>query len=427
LPLKIYETQGETRRVANHPLNYLLGGSCNGEQTAMELREFQMTCLGLRGNAFTQIVRNGAGSVAELNPLNARYMHIDRNAAGKLVFDYQETGNAGVYSERDIWRIAGLGTNGVTGQSPIALAKESIGVSLATESHAARIFSNGANTNTVLEFPGKLSPEQITNLRDQLDQNQTGHRNSGKPWILESGMTHKSVGMTNDDSQFLESRKFQIAEIARWYRVPLHMLAEMSAATFGNIEHQSIEFVVHTIRPWLVRIEQSIARDLLTPVERQRLYASHTVEGLLRGDTATRYEAYGKGIQDGWMNRNEVRKLENMNPADGLDEYVLPMNISTISEREKALTTTGANMLAEREIKALKVEAERLSAPEFAAWLPGFYQRHAATIADTLAIDPTKAKAYTDERIAAICELTEPTQAAQVTSASLAIKIEALT
>ncbi len=427
LPLKIYEQKGDQVQLANHPLNNLLNMSSNGEQTSMQLREFQMTCLGLRGNAYSQIVRSGGGIIGELNPLNPKFMNLDRNAAGKLVFDYQETGNSAVYGERDIWRIAGLGTDGVTGLSPVGLARESIGTSLAMESYAAHLFKNGANTNTVLEFPNKLNGEQIEALRNQLAKSNTGHRNSGKPLILESGMTHKSVGMTNDDSQFLESRSFQIAEVARWFHIPLHMLAEMGAATFGNIEHQGIEFVVHTIRPWAIRIEQTIARDLLTPQERQRLHAAHNVDALLRGDTASRYEAHDKAIASGWKNRNEVRAKEGLNRVDGLDEYLLPMNINSISEREKALTTAAANNLAEREVKALKAEASRLTAAEFAAWVPGFYQRHAATIADTLAIDPTKAKAYAAERLASICELTDPIQATHETSAMLAIKIEALT
>jgi len=423
LPLKLYENKGDSRQVANHPLNNLLGISANGEQTAMEAREFQMTCLGLRGNAYSQIVRNGAGNIVEINPLNTAFMHLDRDANGKLVFDYQERGNARVYKTGEIWRVAGLSINGVTGASPIALAKESIGVSIATESHAARLFSNGAQASGVLEFEKTLSPEQIQNLRTQFASNYQGHKNAHKPMILESGMKWNSIGMNSDDSQFLQSRKFQIAEIARWYRVPLHMLAEMDAATFGNIEHQSIEFVVHTIRPWLVRIEQSISRDLLTANERGRLYASHTVEGLLRGDTASRFEAYGKAIKDGWMSRNHVRKLENLNPEVGLDEYILPLNMATVSEREKQMNTAAAKMLASREVAALNVEAKRLSVADFAAWLPDFYARQTAVIADALAIDETKAKSYTAARMAHIATLTDPLKAAD---GNLTEQLEAL-
>lgn len=423
LPLKIYESKNGTRDIANHPLNHLLGASPNGEQTAMELREFQMTCLGLRGNAYSQVIRNNAGTVVEINPLNAAFMRVDRSASGDLVFDYSETGNSRVYTAREIWRIAGLSLNGVLGVSPIAMAKESIGTSIATESHASRIFSNGATTSMVLEFDKTLTADQIQNLRTQFADNYSGHKNAHKPMILESGMKASNIGMTADDSQFLESRKFQIAEIARWYRVPLHMLAEMDSATFSNIEHQSIDFVVHTIRPWLVRIEQSIARDLLTVNERSRLHASHTVEGLLRGDTATRYEAYGKAIKDGWQTRNGVRLLENLNPAPGLDEFILPLNMSTVSEREKQMSAAAAKMLANREVAALNVEAKRLTVAEFAAWLPDFYNRQAVVIADALAIDEDLARTYTTARLAHIATLTDPAQAAD---GNLTEQLEAL-
>ena len=310
--------------------------------------------------------------------------------------------------------------------SPIALAKESIGVSIATESQAARLFTNGMQSSGVLEFDHQLSPEQIENLRTQFAANYSGHKNAHKPMILESGMKFASVGMSADDSQFLESRKFQISEIARWYRVPLHMLAEMDRSTFSNIEHQSIEFAMYAIRPWLVRIEQSIARDLLTDEERRTMFASHTVEGLLRGDTASRYEAYGKGIQDGWLSRNEVRRLENMNPVDGLDEYILPLNFTTISEREKELTSQNADAMAKREFAALKVEAGRLEPLAFAEWLPEFYDRHAQAVADALAIPLWKAQVYTDKRINEIMNLANPAEAVPVDRAELTKQIEAL-
>lgn len=426
LPLKIYKATGDTRAIANHPLNKLLGVSCNGEQTAMELREFQMTNLGLRGNAYSQIIRDGRGMVAEINPLNSAFMRVDRNKAGELIFDYQEYGNARVYGNKDIWRVAALGSNGVLGLSPVALAKESIGVSIATESHAARMFTNGAQPAGVLEFEHELSQPVIEKLRTQFAEHYQGHKNAHKPMILEGGMKYHAIGMNADDSQFLESRKFQISEIARWYRIPLHMLAEMDKATFSNIEHQSIEFVVHTIRPWLVRLEQSISRDLLTAAERRTLFASHTVEGLLRGDTKSRIEAYGKAIQDGWMTRNEVRKLENLNWAPGLDEFILPLNMGGVSEREKDLTKNIADWVANREIKALQIEAARLSVADFAKWLPGFYDRHAATLSRELKINLESAKAYTMNRIDEISGYTNPAEAVEATSHRLNQQIEKL-
>lgn len=386
LPLKVYQSTGDGRSPADHPLNYLLGGSANGEQTAMELREFQMTSLGLRGNSYNLITRSNRGGVGAISALKPSYMDVNRGSNGRLVFDYQEPGNSGVYSVDQIWRIAALGGDGVTGYSPVSLAKESMGVSIATEQSAARLFSNGSQAAMALEFPHTLTPDQVENLRNQFADNYAGYKNAHKPLILESGMTAKQIGLSADDAQFLESRKFQIAEIARWYRVPLHMLNEMSNATFSNIEHQSIEFVMHTIRPWLVRIEQTISRDLLTEQERRRgLFVSHTVEGLLRGDSKSRYEGYASAITNGWMSRNEVRKLENLNPEEGLDEFVVQLNMAPA-------TSADVDNLAEAEIKAMRVEAKEREPADWVEWLGGFYDRHAKRIEDTLGVDASTYK-----------------------------------
>lgn len=410
LPLKVYETTPSGgRTLAKHPLNEILGISPNGEQTAFELREFVMSNLTLRGNAYCHRTLDGNGRVSEIVSLNSRYMNVDRAADDTLIFDYQEPGNSRVYSQADIWRVSALSGNGVTGLSPIALAREGLGVALATETHAGKLFTNGAQVPGTLEFDHKLDADQITNLRKQFADNYSGTANAWKPLILESGMHYKSIGMNADDAQFLESRKFQITEIARWYRVPPHMLAELDKATFSNIEHQSIEFVVHTIRPWLVRLEQTMSRDLLSKRERQRYFLSHSVEGLLRGDTKSRYEAYGSAIQDGWLNRNEVRKLENRNPEEGLDEFILPLNMGTASEREQQLTDNITDMLAEREIKALKLEAGKKEPEAFIEWLPGFYSRHKKAMAKALQKPEADFDKYVERRIAGLTA--DPVQA----------------
>ena len=392
LPVRVYRSTDTGREaVPNHPLNNVLGVTANPEQTAMELREFQMSCLGLRGNSYSLVRRSNRGGIGEIHPMKNKFMRLDRDSSGRLVFDYTEPNNSGVYSVGQVWRIAALGSDGVTGLSPVALAKESLGIALAAEKSAARIFSNGNQTSTVLKFEKTLSPEQIENLRNQFKDNYAGYKNAHKPLILESGMEADIIGMNSEEAQFLQSRKFQIAEIARWYRVPLHMLNELDKATFSNIEHQSIEFVMHTIRPWLVRIEQTISRDLLTQSEREQgLYVAHSVEGLLRGDTSSRYEAYGKGIQDGWLNRNEVRRLENLNPVDGLDEYLVPLNMGTASDVDD---------LAGAENRVLLKEAKTRSLESFAEWLPGFYQRHAKKISDRLGCETNGYAAARIERM----------------------------
>jgi HK97 family phage portal protein len=330
------------------------------------------------------------GRVGELRPLFTEYMNVDRGSDGRLVYDYQEPGASRVFSSDEIWRVAGLGSNGVTGLSPIALARESIGLSIATEMHGAKMFSNGAQIPGVLEYPKTLSDEAYERLRKDFNNRHGGVGNAGKTLILEGGGKYQTIGMTSEDSQFIESRKFQISEIARWYRVPMHMLNELDRATFSNIEHQSIEFVVHTIRPWLVRIEQSITRDLLTAQERGRYFVEHSVEGLLRGDTKTRYEAYGKAIQDGWMSRNEVRKIENRDPVDGLDEFLVPMNMSP----QNAMQASVAQDLLNVERRAISAEAAKKTDKELAEWMPKFYERHLTKAGGMLGVTPESLADY---------------------------------
>lgn len=407
LPLNVYRRDGESKVIdTSHPLHSILHDAPNNIQTSYELREFQVSNLGLRGNSFNQVLRSGRGAIGEIIPLYSQYAKPRTTADNKLVIDYQEPGNNRVFQQSEIWRTAGLSSNGVTGLSPVSLARESIGLSIATEQHGAYLFSNGAQVPAVLEHPQILNDEAFKHLKESFDDKHTGVGNSHKPLILEQGMTYKSIGMTSEDSQFLESRKFQIAEIARWYRVPLHMLNELTNATFSNIEHQSIEFVMHTIRPWLVRIEQSINRDLFLPSERGRYFVEHNIEGLLRGDTLSRYEAYGKGINDGWLNPNEVRKFENLDPVDGLDDYRFPLNMGAQDETQSTenMNNSIAAEMVEKEISAVKFEAFNKSPDEFKAWAVKFYDRHLTKAAELMNSDAAK---FTDYAVSHINELTE--------------------
>lgn len=427
LPIHVYERKGGRKsRVESHPLVDLLGFSGNGEQTAMEQREFVMTSLGLRGNSYCLLTSNMLGETRSIDNLKPQHMRVSRNDDGRLLFTYNEPNNEGVYSASQIWRVAGLGADGVTGLSPIALARETLGLSLAMDRSANRMFSNGSQTSMTLEFEHQLTDEQVENLRSQFSENYAGWKNAHKPLILESGMKAKPIGMSNADAQFLESRKAQIGEIARWYRVPPHMLGDLDRATFSNIEHQSIEFVTHTIRPWLVRLEQSMARDLLTPKERARgLYVQHTVEGLLRGDTKSRYESYGSAINNGWMSRNEVRSLENLNPSDGLDEFIVPLNMGGVTEEANPQDSTRAKIakLADAENETLKREARDKTPQEFAAWAANYYGRAGQKVGRELGVD---ASSYLSARVSRMAEAKTPMEAAHTASLHTFSDIEAL-
>ena len=394
LPLKIYEKTDEGKQVSNHSLNQVFQLP-NGIQTGFELREFIGTSLTMRGNSYAQKIRSGRGQVGEIIPLYPQHMDVNKDARGNLVFDYQETGAARVFSQDQIWRVAGMGSNGVTGLSPISLARESIGLAMALEEHGATLFKNGTQTDAIFEIPATLTEESFDRLKKQISEHQ-GSANSHKAMILEGGLTRKSIGMTAEDSQFIATRKLQIADIARFYRVPLHMLNELDKATFSNIEHQSIEFVRDTLTPWLVRIEQSIFRDLLTADERKRYYAKHSVEGVLRGDIKSRNEAFKVGIDGGWLNANEVREKSDMNRVDGLDEYRSPLNMASDEERQRAQNIQNAVVgdLVEREAGVLAKQkgGDMLH-------FVNFYNRHLTKGAAMLGIDKKDLVPYGQKRL----------------------------
>lgn len=395
LPLKMFEKTDEGKKIAKHPLNdvFMLA---NGIQTGFEMREFVASSLALRGNAYSQKLTSNRGQIGEIIPLYPQHMNVDKDSKGRLVFDYQETGSAKVFKQGEIWRIAGLGSNGVTGLSPIGLARESIGLAKALEEHGATLFKNGAQVGSDFEMPTVLSDDAYDRLKKQIAEHQ-GSGNAHKPMILEAGLTRKQIGMTSEDSQFIASRKMQIADIARFYRVPLHMLNELDKATFSNIEHQSIEFVRDTLTPWLVRIESSIYRDLLTPEERKRFFAKHSVNALLRGDIKARFESYNSGIMAGWLNGNEVREWEDLNTVEGLDTYRSPLNMASDQERQNEMQDAVINDLVEREIRALNHDKEKDPAKFI-----DFYKRHLNTSAKLLATDIKNLIPYGQKRLDAI-------------------------
>lgn len=382
LPLKVYQrTSDGGKEVAyNHPLNRVFGQIANPEMTPQELLEFLMASALLKGTAYFEKEMGGNGQVVALHPLDPAYMRVTRDSSDRLVFDYQAPKRGKVYSSTEIWRVPGMGGDGVTGYSVLSYARQTLGVAIATERHAAKTFANGTRIPAVFEMDGYLDEEAHARLTQDLKSYQ-GSENAGKTLLLESGLKYKQVGMTNDDAQFLESRKFQIAEIARWFRVPLHMLNELDRATFSNIEHQSIEFVMHTLRPWCERIEQTITRDLIQPRYRGLYFAEFTMDALLRGDTKSRYEAYGMAIDKGWMSRNEVRKKENLNPVDGLDEFLTPMNMAP-DEGPDEDAQQALNRITRKEVKAIRIEYERLPEEDFRAWVPDFYLRMVDALID---------------------------------------------
>lgn len=327
LPLHVYEYQddGGKKLVHDHPLYYLLHDEPNPEMTSFVFRETLMSHLLIWGNAYAQIIRDGAGRVLGLYPLLPDKMEVQRDDRGNIYYVYfrnsdenpmfKEYGNIKLKAE-DVLHIPGLGFDGLIGYSPIAMAKNAVGMTLACEEYGASFFANGANPGGVLEHPGVL--KDPSKVRESWNSVYRGVNNAHKIAVLEEGMKYQQIGIPPEEAQFLETRKFQINEIARLYRIPPHMVGDLDKSSFSNIEQQSLEFVKYTLDPWVIRWEQSLQRSLLLPGEKGKYFIKLNVDGLLRGDYQSRMNGYAVGRQNGWFSANDIREMENMNPI--LDE-----------------------------------------------------------------------------------------------------------
>lgn len=323
LPLHVYEYQddGGKKLVHDHPLYYLLHDEPNPEMTSFVFRETLMSHLLIWGNAYAQIIRDGAGRVLGLYPLLPDKMDVQRDDRGNIYYAYsrnsdenpmfKEYGDIRLKAE-DVLHIPGLGFDGLIGYSPIAMAKNAVGMTLACEEYGASFFANGANPGGVLEHPGVL--KDPSKVRESWNSVYRGVNNAHKIAVLEEGMKYQQIGIPPEEAQFLETRKFQINEIARLYRIPPHMIGDLDKSSFSNIEQQSLEFVKYTLDPWVIRWEQSLQRSLLLPGEKGKYFIKLNVDGLLRGDYQSRMNGYAVGRQNGWFSANDIREMENMNP-----------------------------------------------------------------------------------------------------------------
>ena len=339
LPLHLYRyaEDGSKSKATDHTLYSLLHDEPNPEMTSFVFRETLMTHLLLWGNAYAQIIRNGKGEVLALYPLMPNKMQVDRDDSGQLYYTYSRTkeeANAKdsessvKLSPYDVLHIPGLGFDGLVGYSPIAMAKNAIGMAMACEEFGAKFFANGASPSGVLEHPGIL--KDPAKVRDSWNAAYGGSANSHKVAVLEEGMKYSPISISPNEAQFLETRKFQINEIARIFRVPPHMVGDLEKSSFSNIEQQSLEFVKYTLDPWVIRWEQSLSRALFSPDEKHTYFFKFNVEGLLRGDYQSRMTGYATARQNGWMSANDIRELEDLDriPADkGGDLYLVNGNM----------------------------------------------------------------------------------------------------
>lgn len=433
LPLPVYQRlpNGGKRRAPEHYLYGLLHDMPNSEMSSFELRETMMGHLLLWGNAYAELVRDGAGRVREVWPLRPDRMRVIRDQlTDEIVYLYAVKSSFDLTLEPNILRmrpdqvlhLRGLAYDGIRGYSPVTVNKETLGLASATQEYGARFFGNGARPGGILSSNRPLSKEAKNQLREDWNNAYGGLTNAQRVAVLQEGVTWQAVGVPPEEAQFLQSRTFSLNDIARVYRIPPHLLQELSRSTNNNIEHQGLDFVIHTIRPWAVRWEGAFYRSLFLPGERDEYFAEYLLDGLVRGDMQTRYQAYAVGRQWGWLSANEIREKENLNPIDPEDgdgdSYIVPLNMTSegatpgaapaatppdagdLPENDdpeaeddqsgaaRALRPVVADIVLRcirREHADVVRQARKLPPAQFQVWREGFYEEHGAFVLRALA------------------------------------------
>jgi HK97 family phage portal protein len=345
LPLQVYQRSGRSKKIVRqHPLYYLLHDAPNDNLTSFSFRETGQANLCLRGNTYAFIEYDKKGEILALHPIFAdrirafSYTKTHKSYStllpgSKIAYEYKSTdGKIEIFLSHEVLGINGLSFNGLFGLNPIAAQRQTVELAMLAKKFGTKLFVNGAHIKGVIEHPQKLDKPAFEKLKDSWNEAFSGVANSHKTAILEQGAKYNQIAMTSKDAQWLELRKYQRADIAGFYRVPLHMINDLERATFSNIEQQSTDFAIYSLTPWLKRWEQRMNQRLFTREERieQGLYVEFNLEGLLRGDSEARASFYASGITNGWMTRNEAREKENLNPMDGGDELLVPLNMQAV-------------------------------------------------------------------------------------------------
>jgi HK97 family phage portal protein len=338
LSLFVYRREDDAKTRAHaHPVYRIVHDEPNETMDAFTFWNTIMNHVLLWGNGYAKVERGKDGQVKRLSLWHPAHVEVKltTNNRGR-VYKYRDpiTNTPDDAIEDEMLHLIGMSFDGLKGLSTIGMARESLGLTAAAEQFGAEFFGNGTNTGGVLEHPGELSEDAQNRLKKTFAAKYTGINNAHGVMVLEEGMKFSRTTIPPEDAQFLQTRKFQINEIARWFRVPPHLLADLERSTNNNIEHQSIEFVTHTIRPWVRRLEQAMNRKLLTQTEREQFFIEFELDSLLRGDIKSRYEAYKTAVLTGWFSVNDVRKRENENPIPNGNEYLRPMNMNVLGKEE---------------------------------------------------------------------------------------------
>ncbi|MDO4952404.1 MAG: phage portal protein [Synergistaceae bacterium] len=329
LPVRVKrQTDNGSVPETRSPVVKLLTKRPNEWQTSQEFREMLTQHLCLTGNCYAEIVRDNAGTPRELLPLLPQWVAVKQNADWSV--EYQVTTKAKGYrvlTQRDVLHLKYRTIDGFQGISPVGWQRETVGNALASLRYSSRMFKSGGRPSGVIEYPNALGQEAYDRLKESWEANYSG-TNAGKTAILEDGAKYAAISLSNADMQFIEGRRFSVEEIARIYRVPLHMIqsTEKSTSWGSGIEQMSIAFVQYSLLPWIKRWENCIQKYL---IDDPNVYVKLSVEGLMRGDMASRYQSYNTAIMSGFMSANEVRALEDFNPREGGDEFLTPLNMAS--------------------------------------------------------------------------------------------------
>lgn len=342
LPIHVYRRDTDGRRRADDLLVAdLLRWEPNPEMTSTQFREAWVAHALTWGNGFAEIERDSLGRAMRIWLLLPNAVTVTRDPAGNVIYLIRhESGQQVALPQSDVLHLAGPGFDGLIGYSVISKARESIGLGLACEQFGSSMFGSGARPSGILEHPGRLSDDARARLRGDFERLHAGIDNAHRVAVLEEGLKWTQTSIPPDDAQFLQTRAYQIEEIARWFNIPVSKLRIKDGGSYASLEQENSAFLTECLRPWLVRIEQEVRRKLLLP-ESSALYVEHNVDGLLRTDLASRYQAYSIGRNWGWLSVNEVRALEQLEPVEGGDTYMMPMNMMPMGTQPGPVAPAG--------------------------------------------------------------------------------------
>ena len=351
LPCELYRrgANGGRERATDHPVYDLIHSEPNKKDTSFEYFEQQQGLLGLEGNCYSIIDRDGKGYPRELIPVNPQKVIVLKGPDGMPYYELPEIGET--LPMRMMHHVKVFSLDGYIGSSPIQTNADVLGLNLAVEEHASQVFRRGTTMSGVIERPKDAptikSQDAIDRLLAKWTDRYSGVRNAFSVALLQEGMSYKQLSQDNEKAQLLQSRQWGVEEVCRLYKIPPHMVQMLAKATNNNIEHQGLQFVMYTLLAWLKRHEGALMRDLLLPSERSDLYIEFNVSGLLRGDQKSRYESYALGRQWGWLSVNDIRRMENLPPIAGGDKYLTPLNMVDSKQILPGDNTPTAKQLAE--------------------------------------------------------------------------------